>query len=93
MDTAAFDTLTAADLVAAGSRKWTAFPGCIGAFVAEMDFGLAPPIRQALDKAMADRLTGYLTPKLLHDLGEAGANWRQVHHGWAIRPDDVNAVS
>ena len=53
MDTAYFDTLTAAQLEAAGSRKWTAFPGCIGAFIAEMDFGLAPPIRQALDKAAA----------------------------------------
>ena len=92
MDTAAFDTPTAADLVAAGSRKWTAFPGCIGAFVAEMDFGLAPPIRQALDKAMADGLTGYLTPKLLQDLGEACAQWQQVHHGWAISPDDVNVM-
>lgn len=78
--------------MAAGSRKWTAFPGCIGAFVAEMDFGLAPPIRQALDKAMADGLTGYLTPKLLHDLGEACAQWQLAQHGWAIRPDDVNVM-
>ena len=57
-----------------------------------MDFGLAPPIRQALDKAMADGLTGYLTPKLLQDLGEACAQWQQVHHGWAISPDDVNVM-
>lgn len=92
MDTATFDSLSAAQLVAAGSRKWTAFPGCIGAFVAEMDFGLAPPIRQALDKAMADGLTGYLTPKLLQDLGEACAQWQLVQHGWAIRPDDVNVM-
>lgn len=92
MDTAAFDRLSAAQLVAAGSRKWTAFPGCIGAFVAEMDFGLAPPIRQALDKAMADGLTGYLTPKLLQDLGEACAQWQLTQHGWAISPDDVKVM-
>jgi len=92
LDTAAFDSLSATQLMAAGSRKWTAFPGCIGAFVAEMDFGLAPPIRQALDKAMADGLTGYLTPKLLQDLGEACAQWQLAQHGWAIRPDDVNVM-
>ena len=92
MDTAYFDTLTAAQLEAAGSRKWTAFPGCIGAFIAEMDFGLAPPIRQALDKAMADGLTGYLTGALLQDLGDACAQWQQTHHGWAIHPADVNVM-
>jgi cystathionine beta-lyase len=92
LDTAYFDTLTAAQLEAAGSRKWTAFPGCIGAFIAEMDFGLAPPIRQALDKAMADGLTGYLTGALLQDLGDACAQWQQTHHGWAIHPADVNVM-
>lgn len=92
MNSAHFDQLTASQLVAAGSRKWTAFPGCIGAFVAEMDFGIAAPIRQALDKAMTDGLTGYLTAKLLRDLGEACAGWQQQHHGWQIDPHDIKVM-
>lgn len=92
MNSAHFDQLTANQLVAAGSRKWTAFPGCIGAFVAEMDFGIAAPIRQALDKAMADGLTGYLTTKLLRELGEACAGWQQQHHGWQIDPHDIKVM-
>lgn len=92
MDMTDFDAITAAALQAAGSRKWTAFPGCIGAFVAEMDFGIAPPIRQALDKAMADGLTGYLTARLLQDLGSACAQWQQTHHDWIINPADIKVM-
>ncbi len=92
MDTSHFDAITADQLVAAGSRKWTAFPGCIGAFVAEMDFGIAPPIQQALSRAMADGLTGYLTPRLLQALGEACAAWQQTHHGWAVDPADIKVM-
>ncbi|MDE2408085.1 MAG: aminotransferase class I/II-fold pyridoxal phosphate-dependent enzyme [Xanthomonadaceae bacterium] len=92
METLQFDAITAERLVAAGSRKWTAFPGCTGAFVAEMDFGIAPPIRQALDRAMTDGLTGYLTPRLLQDLGDACARWQQAHHGWAVEPADIKVM-
>jgi len=92
VETSRFDAITADQLVAAGSRKWTAFPGCIGAFVAEMDFGIAPPVRQALDKALADGLTGYLTPRLLQDLGDACARWQQTHHGWAVDAADVQVM-
>ena len=41
-DADAIDHTTAADLAAVGSDKWTRYPGCIGAFIAEMDYGLAP---------------------------------------------------
>ena len=37
-----YDEITEADLRAAGSMKWTAYPGKTGAWVAEMDFGVAP---------------------------------------------------
>ncbi|HRO63377.1 aminotransferase class I/II-fold pyridoxal phosphate-dependent enzyme [Thermomonas sp.] len=92
METTEFDVITAAELQAAGSRKWTAFPGCIGAFIAEMDFGIAPPIQQALAQAMHDGLTGYLTPRLLQDLGDACAQWQQAHHAWAVAPADVKVM-
>jgi cystathionine beta-lyase len=43
------DRTTEDELRARGSWKWTkGGPGVIGAFVAEMDFGVAPPIEAAL---------------------------------------------
>ena len=48
-DADAIDHTTAADLAAVGSDKWTRYPGCIGAFIAEMDYGLAPCIQEAID--------------------------------------------
>src|SRR5690606_41607220 len=48
VDTSQFDRITIGQLRQAGGLKWRAFPDCIGAFVAEMDFGVAAPIRQAL---------------------------------------------
>ena len=47
-DADAIDRTTAADLAEVGSDKWTRYPGCIGAFIAEMDYGLAPCIPQAI---------------------------------------------
>lgn len=43
------DALTADELRARGSLKWTRYPGAIAAWIAEMDLGLAPVIRAALD--------------------------------------------
>ena len=53
------DALTIDDLRSAGSLKWTAYPDAIGAWVAEMDFGLAPAVAAALDEIVARRQTGY----------------------------------
>ena len=92
METLQFDAITASQLVAAGSRKWTAFPGCIGAFVAEMDFGIAPPIQQVLERAMADGLTGYLTAPLLQALSEACAQWQRAYYGWQVDPADIKVM-
>ena len=60
-----------AQLRAAGGLKWTAFPGCIGAFVAEMDFGIAPPIRDALHEAVERGQVGYLSAAPLRAMAEA----------------------
>ena len=39
------DSLDAKTLAESGSDKWSRYPGCIGAFIAEMDFGLAPAVK------------------------------------------------
>ena len=45
---ARFDAITEADLREVGSMKWSRYPDAVGAFVAEMDFGLAPAVTEAL---------------------------------------------
>ena len=87
-----FDAITEAELRAAGSMKWTMYPDAIGAFVAEMDFGVAPAITAAIDRSLQDGLTGYLPPRLAADLQQATAQRYTQHHGWSIGADQVRLV-
>jgi cystathionine beta-lyase len=89
-----FDDLTVADLRKRGSLKWTKFGGeTIGAFVAEMDFGTAPPIVAALHAAVDTISFGYLPPKLHDELARACAGWQQRRYGWAVAPEQVHPVT
>ncbi|SEB36307.1 MalY/PatB family protein [Microbacterium hydrocarbonoxydans] len=92
MTSATFDRITYDDLRAAGSMKWTTFPDTIGAFVAEMDYGLAPAITDAVKDALDLGVTGYLPAKLATDLSEATARWYADSYGWQISPDRVHHV-
>src|SRR3974377_1334703 len=70
------DTTTGATLRARGSFKWTApGPDGFGAAVAEMDFGAAPPILEALAKLSVDAKFGYLPPYLADELAAACADF------------------
>ena len=92
MTTGTFDQITQDDLRAAGSLKWTNFPDMIGAFVAEMDFGLAPAINSAVKDALDLGVTGYLPEKLAKDLSQATARWYSDSYGWEISPERVHHV-
>lgn len=92
MTSATFDRITHDDLRAAGSMKWTTFPDTIGAFVAEMDYGLAPAITDAVKNALDLGVTGYLPAKLATDLSEATARWYADSYGWQISPERVHHV-
>lgn len=87
-----FDALTETDLRGAGSVKWTAFPDVIGAFVAEMDFGVAPAIKDAIGGALDQGLTGYLPEHLSDALSAATATWYTEHYGWPVAPQRVKHV-
>ncbi|GAB3613142.1 MalY/PatB family protein [Humibacter ginsengisoli] len=67
-----------------GSLKWTMFPGKIGAFVAEMDFGCAPAIAKALHDTVDDGLFGYLPPSLSEAMSDACAAWQKSRYGWDV---------
>jgi cysteine-S-conjugate beta-lyase len=90
---ARFDAATVDDLRRQGSLKWTLFPEAIGAFIAEMDFGLAPPVAQALHDAVDRGLVGYLPPGLAAQMSRAYADWAARHHGWSVPPERVRPLS
>jgi len=80
------DAITVESLREVGGVKWTAFPDAIGAFVAEMDFGIAPEISAALHDAVDRGLTGYLPKAHMARVAEACAEWYRARHGWQVRP-------
>ncbi|MCW5719688.1 MAG: aminotransferase class I/II-fold pyridoxal phosphate-dependent enzyme [Devosia sp.] len=89
---AQWDALTIDELRARGSTKWTMFPDAIGAWVAEMDFGIAPPVADAI-RATADRLeTGYMPKALARDLGEASAAFLKRSFAWEVKADHVGLL-
>ena len=71
MADAGFDEVTVEELRRRGGLKWSLFPEAIGAFVAEMDFGAAPPITQALHTAVDLGVFGYLPQALALRMSEA----------------------
>ncbi|MGN7949214.1 MalY/PatB family protein [Microbacterium sp. 22215] len=92
MTPGAFDQITQADLRHAGSVKWTTFPDTIGAFVAEMDFGLAPAITGAVKDALDLGVTGYLPEHLAKSLSEEVSRWYSDSYGWQIPAERVHHV-
>ncbi|MGI8880581.1 MAG: MalY/PatB family protein [Jatrophihabitans sp.] len=87
------DATTLDTLRSRGSVKWTVpGPTGLGAFVAEMDFGAAPPILDALAKLSADANFGYLAKPLADDLADACATWQQERYGWAVDPASIHPL-
>jgi len=92
LDLPDYDLVDEASLRAGGALKWSAYPDCIGAFVAEMDFGTAPAVAAALHRAIDDGRCGYPTPALALDLSQACAGWLRASCGWEVDPARIHAV-
>ena len=87
------DSTTVATLRARGSFKWTApGPDGLGAAVAEMDFGAAPPILDALAGLSATANFGYLPPPLADELAAACAEFMARRYGWQTDPADIHPI-
>jgi len=74
--------------------KWTVYPGdVIPAWIADMDFALAPPVREALAQRLAAQDLGY--PKMYQRaaLPEAFAARMAALYGWTIAPSQVEFFS
>ncbi|MEP7089242.1 MAG: aminotransferase class I/II-fold pyridoxal phosphate-dependent enzyme [Nocardioidaceae bacterium] len=87
----AFDT-SLEGLREVGGLKWSQHPDAIGMFVAEMDFGTAPPIVAALHRAVDLGLLGYLPDGLVARLGHAWSGWARARHGWEVPPERVRPL-
>ncbi|HST98032.1 MAG TPA: aminotransferase class I/II-fold pyridoxal phosphate-dependent enzyme [Geodermatophilus sp.] len=90
---AGFDDLTVTELRRRGGLKWSLFPEAIGSFVAEMDFGTAPAVTEALHAAVDTPVFGYLPPALLQGMSEAYAAWSADRYGWTVPPERVRPVA
>jgi cystathionine beta-lyase len=88
-----FDDVTIDELRAGGSLKWSLYPEAIGSFVAEMDFGTAPAVTEALHAAVDAAAFGYLPPALLQGMSEAYAAWSADRYGWAVPPERVRPLA
>ncbi len=89
---AELDAVTPEALVAAGHLKWTRHPGCLGAWIAEMDYGTAPAIAHALRSSIDRHVTGYLPDGLATDLAAACADHQGEAHGWSVDAAQIRLV-
>ncbi len=73
--------------------KWGAVEAdVLPAWVAEMDYALAPPVAEALHRAVADGVTGYPPFETGGALGRAYAGFAQRHFGQQVDPEQVLPV-
>ncbi|HEX4256049.1 MAG TPA: aminotransferase class I/II-fold pyridoxal phosphate-dependent enzyme [Streptosporangiaceae bacterium] len=89
---AALDQISLAELRRRASLKWTAGgPEVLGAFVAEMDFGTAPAVEEALRAAMSRHAYGYLPPAAATELSATVAAWL-AGQGWTVDPARIKPL-
>ena len=90
-ETDPFDDVSLELLRSRRSAKWTRYePDVLPAFVAEMDFALALPIREVLQTAIARDDTGYAMPGRL---AEAFTGFAAERFGWQVDPAGVRLVA
>ncbi|GAA4941640.1 cystathionine beta-lyase [Actinomycetospora succinea] len=92
-----FDALTAEHMRAGGSWKWSTpgesrGRGLIGAFVAEMDYPVAPPVADAVRAAADASAFGYLPDDWVADMAAACSAFWGDRLGWALDPAWVRPV-
>src|SRR5689334_10849004 len=85
-----FDDLSLDALRQRRSVKWRMYPpDVLPAFVAEMDFSLAAPVREALLEAIEIDDCGY---PFAAPLGDAFAVFAADRYGWTVDPERVVLV-
>ncbi len=94
MPGARFDGLDLATLRSRKSEKWHSYPDdVLPAWVAEMDFPIAEPIRRTLDEALQRWDVGYPIKPGKTGIREAFADRMAERFGWTIDPGEIEVVS
>ena len=71
--------------------KWTQHPAdVLPAWVADMDFAVAEPIRAALERMITDNDLGYALRDAPLRVANAFSQWMGARHGWT--PDPANVL-
>lgn len=87
------EQLTPSELRRRGGLKWTSFPDdVLAAWVAEMDFGLAPPISAALHAAIDRHDTGYAYPEIEQAAARAATRFWDDTFDWSVSSERVFAA-
>ncbi|HLQ85029.1 MAG TPA: aminotransferase class I/II-fold pyridoxal phosphate-dependent enzyme [Salinisphaeraceae bacterium] len=89
---AQLDAITLADLRATGATKWKREDGALGAFVAEMDYGVAQPIKDALHAAVEQGLFAYLPEHYRDQMQASVAAWLQRQSGWQVPRERIHEM-
>lgn len=84
--TGQFDAITIEELVQAGSTKWSRDPSTIGAWIAEMDFGTADVVMEALHEHVRSAQFGYTPSAAKDSLARAFSGFASRRYGWEIDP-------
>lgn len=86
-----FEGITIEEELARGTAKWTTYgPEVLPAPVAEMDFPLAPVIREALIAAIRRGAAGY--PPRNSGLEQAASAWLARDFGVAVPPERIKII-
>lgn len=87
-----FDSITETALVEQGSNKWTTYPGTIGMHIAEMDFGVADPVRKSLDEVDRRDLFGYAPEWLYDEVRRATSDFYADLSGYRVPPERIDTL-
>jgi cystathionine beta-lyase len=72
--------------------KWGVPDDVVPAWVAEMDYAVDPVVLEAVQRMLADGITGYPLFGWDPELAQSYAAWSARHFGWAPDPEAVHPV-
>jgi cystathionine beta-lyase len=94
MQTTTLELYTAAELRARTGRKWHDYAeDVLPAWIAEMDFGVAEPIREVLRRVTDEAAYGYEVSTLYPSLAEAFAAYMRQRFDWQVGSEHVIVVA
>lgn len=85
--------VSAAEMRRRGGGKWRRYPPeVLPAFVADIDFEVAPAVHAALQRFVDRQDYGYGLPEDVDALYTAFARWMRHRHGWEVDPQSTIAL-